>query len=29
MPGHPQAMGNCTKTPERRLSKVRLALWGG
>lgn len=23
MPGHPQAMGNCTKTPERRLSKVR------
>ncbi|XP_071894725.1 cyclin-dependent kinase 2-associated protein 2 isoform X4 [Anas platyrhynchos] len=21
MPGHPQAMGNCTKTPERRLSK--------
>ncbi|XP_031463131.1 calcium-binding protein 2 isoform X2 [Phasianus colchicus] len=23
MPGHPLAMGNCTKTPERRLSKVR------
>nr|XP_047911855.1 calcium-binding protein 2-like [Anser cygnoides] len=21
MPGHPPAMGNCTKTPERRLSK--------